>query len=925
MPNRLLSACLVMLLVFGLCCKNAPTHQYTIGFSQCTGGDEWRQDMLQGMQRELAFHPEVKLYYKDAQYNTQKQIEQIRELAASGVDLLIVSPNEDRPITPVVEEIYRKGIPVVVVDRRISSSLYTAYVGGDNHQVGKIAGQYISTLLGGHGKIIEITGQRTSSPAADRHQAFVEATRRFPGIQLLTTIDGGWEAETTRPALLKIIHQYPDVDLVFVHNDRMAKAAYDVYREKGLADGVKFVGIDGLGGPTGGLQLVSDRILQATILYPTGGEEVIQTAVKILRKGKFSKENILQTAVIDTSNVRMIKLQSDKVLGQQVSIERQQRKIDEQISIYKNQRNLLYILSGTLVLAVSLGALVLYALVENRKINRKLKAKNEEISEERNKTLEMAEKAREATETKFRFFTNISHEFRTPLTLILAPVEELLATKSTPAGLLKQDLQLVRRNALRLLRLVNQLMDFRKIESGKIGVKATHNDLVAFLRDVMLPFEPVAKKRRIDFRMVTGLSRLPLWFDADMMDKVFFNLLSNAFKFTPDQGRIYLYVEEDAATGKARIKVEDSGVGMTREEASRAFEMFYQGKGASSRGTGLGLPLSQEFVELHRGSIAVASEAFKGTSFAVELPLGKSHFKADELSDQPAEWVHLEQLTGEEENPGAVALPLADDPGELPAEREQTLLIIEDNEDLRTFLKEKLRPAYGILWAANGNQGMKEAFDQIPDLIICDIMLPDTDGLKVTSVLKADLRTSHIPVILLTAKSAVEQQIEGMQSGADLYLTKPFNLKLLTENVRSLLSNRAILRNHYTGEVVPNPKAAGGLSKLDKKFVSAFKAAIEERVADPALSVDSLSKEMGLSRIQLYRKVKGLLGCTVNEYIQTVRLNKACHQLQLPDLTIADVAYQVGYSSPTYFSTAFKARYGLSPTDYKNQKHPPRG
>jgi AraC-like DNA-binding protein len=244
---------------------------------------------------------------------------------------------------------------------------------------------------------------------------------------------------------------------------------------------------------------------------------------------------------------------------------------------------------------------------------------------------------------------------------------------------------------------------------------------------------------------------------------------------------------------------------------------------------------------------------------------------------------------------------------------------------MRNFLEDKLKPAFGIIAAADATRGMQEAFERVPDVIICDIMLPDTDGLKVTSTLKADLRTSHIPVILLTAKCTAEQQIEGMQTRADLYLTKPFNVQVLTENIRSLLVNRATLRNHYRGEVTPDPEAAGALNALDKKFVNDFRAVIEGKLADAALTVDSLSRDMGLSRIQLYRKVKALLGSTVNDYIQTVRLHKACYQLQQPGVTITEVAYGVGYSSPAYFATAFKARYGLSPSEYKNQKFPSQG
>ncbi|QHT72106.1 substrate-binding domain-containing protein [Rhodocytophaga rosea] len=901
-------------------CKNEPNNSYTIGFSQCTGADEWRKAMIKGMQRELAFHPNVTLLYRDAQYNNQKQIEQIRELANSDIDLLIVSPNEDQPITPIVEEVFQKGIPVVVVDRRITSPFYTAYVGGNNYEVGKIAGEYINTLLKGKGKIIEITGSPKSTPAIDRHKAFMEVMAISPDIEVIS-INGEWEKQFAKPAFLKIIDQHPDADLIFGHNDRMTVGAYEVMKEKNLLGKVKFVGIDGLAGPDGGIDMVNKGVFEASVIYSPGGEEAIQKAIEILQTGKTNKETILHTAVIDSSNVRMMKMQTDKILSQQDDIEKQQKRIDDQIKIYNNQQVFLYVMSGMLVVTVVLGSLALYSLRENQKINRELKTKNQEILEQRNKVQEMAEKAQEATETKFRFFTNISHEFRTPLTLILAPVEELLAAKKSQATILKKDLQLIHKNALRLLRQVNQLMDFRKIESGKIRLKASQHDLIAFLRDIQLPFEGMAKKRHIDFQIITSLNSLPLWFDADMLDKVFFNLLSNAFKFTGDKGRIYVYVEQDSARNIAIIRVEDTGVGMSAEESKRAFEMFYQGQNAYAKGTGLGLPLSQEFVELHQGKISVQSKKYKGTCFTVELPLGKDHFSGEEISAEKESFLP-EQLYLKEECKEEKADLM---PGTVPVhEREYTILVIEDNEDLTVFLKERLQENYEVITAADGNQGMKEAFEQIPDLIICDIMLPDTDGLKVTSILKSDLRTSHIPVILLTARNTVEQQIEGMHTGADLYLTKPFSLQFLQESIRSLLMNRAILKNHYMGDVLPNPKASAPINKLDKKFISDFKAIIETRLAEPSLNVDSLCKDLGLSRIQLYRKVKAVLGVAVNDYIQTIRLNKACHHLQQPGVSVADVAYQVGFSSPTYFSTAFKAKYGVSPIEYKNQKYTPQ-
>ena len=914
MPLRIRYFILLLIFFYLAGCKEKEDPQYTIAFSQCTGDDAWRRDMLRGMQRELAFYPNVALEFRDALGNSQKQIDQIKELLKSNPDLLIVSPNEAEPITPIIEEVYQRGIPVVVVDRKTASSFYTAYVGGNNYEVGKTAGQYIGAALKGKGKVLEITGLPKSSPTVERHRGFIEAIGKFPGIQIVKTLPGDWEKKVAKARLQTLNDSLLAVDLVFAHNDVMTLGAYEVFKEKGLAANIKFVGIDGLAGPLGGIQLVNDRILDATMLYPTGGEEAIRTAMQILQKKPFNKENILNTAVIDSSNARMIKMQTDKILTQQEDIERQQKRNDEQIELYRNQRIFLYVMSGLLVCSVVLGALALYSLVEKKKINKKLKAKNREIIQQRNQIQEMAEAAQAATESKFRFFTNISHEFRTPLTLILGPIEGLLHGKADHL-MVKQNLKLIQKNAQRLLWLVNQLLDFRKLESGNIQVKATENDLIAFIRDIMLPFEQLAKKGNIDFKLVTGLTNLPVWFDANMMDKVFFNLLSNAFKFTSEHGRIHILVDKDSAQNRVNIKVKDSGIGMSEPDAARAFDIFFQGANAGNKGTGLGLPLSKEFIQLHHGDINVTSEPNKGATFTIQLLLGSDHFKEEEKAGG---------LIAAGEQLSRNILEEASPVWEMPANTEpkkHSVLVIEDHPDLRNFLKFTLQNSYQVSAAAEGQLGLEEAYENIPDLIICDLTLPDTDGLKIVAALKADLRTSHIPVIILTARTGLEQQVEGMQVGADLYLTKPFSPQVLKESVRSLLVNRQLVKERFGGgEALHLPPSAGAtISKLDKKFLDDFKRIIDAKLADPDLSVDYLSREIGLSRVQLYRKVKALIGCNVNDYIQTVRLNKSCTLLQQPQASIADVAFQVGFSSATYFSTAFKGKFGLSPTDYKNQ------
>ncbi|QMU29471.1 substrate-binding domain-containing protein [Adhaeribacter radiodurans] len=894
-------------------CKEKEAPKYVIGFSQCTGDDAWRRDMLRGMQRELAFHPEVDFLYRDAKGNSGKQVEQIKELLTSNINLLIVSPNEAEPITPVVEQAYQNGIPVVVVDRKTASSFYTAYVGGNNYEVGKTAGQYIGAYLHGKGKVVEITGLPTSSPSIERHKGFLDAIRNYPNIQVIRVIAGDWEKKIAKQKLTALFDSIKQADLVFAQNEVMALGTYEVWRERGISPRTKIVGIDGLAGPLGDIQMVHDGLIDATVLYPTGGEEAIRTAVQILEKKPFTKENILNTAVIDPTNVRMIKMQTDKILNQQEDIERQQKHNEEQLRVYNNQRILLYTISGLLVVAIVLGCLALYSLVENKKINKILKLKNRKIIQQRNKIQEMADEAQAATESKFKFFTNISHEFRTPLTLILGPIDSLLHGKSDHL-MVKQSLRLIQKNASRLLWLVNQLMDFRKLESGMIQVKATENDLIAFMREVMQPFEPMAKKSNIEFKLITNLSVLPVWFDVNMMDKVFFNLLSNAFKFTKTHGRIHILIEQDAALNQVHVKVRDTGIGMTEMEVNRAFELFYQANQDSNKGTGLGLPLSKEFIQLHHGEITVKSEPHQGTTFTIQLLLGSQHFKEEEkISAVVGEEGQLSKLIVAETG------PIWQDSSNNESKSE-SILVIEDHPDLRSFLQYTLQANYQVFTAGEGELGLTKAIEKVPDLIICDLMLPDMKGIKVVASLKADLRTSHIPIIILTALNGLEQQIEGMQVGAELYLTKPFSPQVLKESVKSLLANRRLVKDYFANGEVLSPANSPSISKLDQKFLNDFKRIIDEKLADPNLSVDFLSREIGLSRVQLYRKVKALLNGNVNDYIQTARLTKSCHLLQQTSASIADVAYQVGFSSSTYFATAFKAKYGISPTDYKMQK-----
>src|SRR5690606_35666767 len=484
-------------------------------------------------------------------------------------------------------------------------------------------------LLGGKGSFVEIWGLRGSSPAIERHRGLWDVLANYPEIRSAGEIDGKWELDTAKAQVRKRIRDFQPFDLVFAHNDIMAYGAHSVCQEILPDQNIRFMGIDALPGPGAGIQFVDDKILTASFLYPTGGEESIRTANQILNGLPYLKENILHSTVVDEKNVRVMKLQSDKILSQQKDIVRQQQKINEQIQTYYSQRIFIYILLASLVIMTIVGAIATLSWREKNEINKRLEAKNRQIVEQRNTIAEMAERADKADQEKVKFFTCISHEFKPPLTLIMGPVDEMLERKADIKFNPRENLLLIKKNAIRLLRLVNQLMDFRKIEDRKMMLHASEVDLIHFISDVMGAFERVAAKRKIDFRLITELPRLYVWLDPDMFDKVIFNLLSNAFKFTNDRGRIHITVSLDEPQRNAIIVVEDNGLGMSTDHVNRAFDRFYTGENFS--GTGIGLSLSNEFIQLHHGHLALNSEKGRGTRFCITLPLGSAHFEEQQL------------------------------------------------------------------------------------------------------------------------------------------------------------------------------------------------------------------------------------------------------------------------------------------------------
>jgi signal transduction histidine kinase/DNA-binding response OmpR family regulator len=880
------------------------------------------------MQIELAFYPDIELSIKDAENNSAKQIKQIEEFVQEGIDLLIVSPNESDPLTPCIESIYKKGIPVILVDRLINSESYTAYIGGDNYQIGEEAGKYAVRLLKGKGKILEITGLDSSSPAIERQKGFKDALKDYPEIEIVKTVSGDWDYYKARILMQEIVASGLEFDLVFAHNDVMAKEAHAVVKESGTTDKKYFLGVDGLPGVDGGIQFVLNKDLDATLLYPTGSEQAIKIADAILNRKTFDRKNVLPTLVIDSINAKILKVQTDQVESLQQKIEAQKSVLDLQISRFQSQRLILIFVIVLLLLIVIL-VFVIYSAFQNKiTANKKLEAKNHEIEkqnqeiiEQRDKLVEVGQQLEEATQAKLRFFTNVSHEFRTPLTLIKGPLENMMQAKEFSLSQQNQ-FRLMHRNTIRLLRLVNQLMDFRKLDNKKMGLAATENSLISFVKEIEESFASLASSRNIELKTICSDPDLKVWFDVDKLDKVFFNILSNAFKFTSDGGQITILITKvkPAVSGiyteEVQIEIKDTGSGIADKHLDQIFDRFYQAaKSHAYIGTGLGLNLSKEFIEMHRGRISVKSKEGVGTSFFINLPLGKDHLLADEIlveANEPEISLHNQILTMELANAENLV-------PEKPSSDRPVILVVEDIADVREFIRTSLGNQYMILEATNGKEGLAKVLEEEPDLIISDVMMPEMDGLELTRRLKSDLKTCHIPVILLTAKAALEHKLEGLEEGADSYIPKPFNSRHLQVRVKKLLELRMKIREHYRSMPDVQEEEAG-ISRLDKKFLNKLTLIIEENLNKEDISVDELGQKIGISRVHLYRKIKKLTDMSVSEFVIMVKLKKSLELLRNSGKTIAEIAYEVGFSSPSYYTRCFREQFKMSPTEYIQNK-----
>ena len=863
-------------LVFSACSDNN-VKKYVIGVSQCSE-DIWRDKLNNELVMSTYQHDNVTLKFASANDNDRLQKQQIEQFIKEGVNLLIVSPNQIHTISSVIDKAYDAGIPVILFDRKTDSRKYTAFIGADNYEAGHEIGYFIGQQLEGKGNIAEICGLQASSPAIERNRGFMDALKDYSGIKVIARKHGDWVKESGVMAMDSVLSQTKEpIQYVFAQNDRMALGALQSIKKHKIK-GIRIVGIDALPVPGGGMENVRDGNLEASYIYPTRGDSVMQLALNILEKKPYKRDNYLKGALVTKANANVLLMQNEEMNKQTARLNALHGKVDTYLVQYNHQKMYIVLFSIILFLLIGIMVYIYRTILMKRRIEE------------------------DANKAKLQFFTNISHELRTPLTLIADPVNYIIHDDNLNSQQ-RSMLQIVQRNVLVLTQLVSEILDFRKVQNGKMELRLSDFNLSENMKQWIMLFSASAQKKHIAISM-NAPDVVMLRADQDKIERICYNLLSNALKYTSEGGEITLTAKEE--DGRVMISVADNGCGISSDELPYIFDRFYQAKNAG-RGTGIGLAIVKAFTELHHGEVSATSVEGKGSTFTIHIPVRQK----GEVTNQPTE--KIEQLV---EPSSAQEVPnQARHIDELiqPYQTDKPeVLIIDDNIDIRTYLRSVLSEKYNVSEAADGKVGLELARKIVPDIVLSDIMMPVMDGLAFCQQLKTDKAISHIPVILLTARSLDEQRAEGYEHGADAYLSKPFSLRLLLSRIDNLIESRKKL-NQTWSKGVEDDEIGNISNEIDKSFLKQLRKIIQENLANSDLSVEQIGDEIGLSRVQLYRKVKALTGYSPVEIVRKARLTRARHLLQTTERTVSEVAYAVGFSTPSYFSKCYKDEFGENP------------
>lgn len=863
--------------------------KYTIGISQCAMGF-WRQQMNDEVRREALLNSDVEYKLLVSLDNSSNQIADIEGLISDGIDALIVSPNNATDLVPVIEKAYDSGIPVILVDRKIESDKYTTFVGTDNREVGEIAARYILSHKGTGVRIAEFMGDTGITPVQERHEGF--ASTLHESGSAFESYDCGWDQESAL-ALFDSIRASGDIpDVIFCHNDNLTQGIKHVVQQYG----VMVVGVDGLA--VEGAQFILDGVLSASVAYPTCGTEAMKAAIGILHGEKAEREVKIPTFIVDNNNAHTIQVANNRANELTNDIDKLGNRLDEFLMRFNMQQLILFTSLAFIIVLIVLLVIVFRAYSTNKRLRKRIeKMANARIS----------------------FFTNVSHDFRTPLTLIADPLRQLLSTTLDPHS--TQLLNIANKNVTVLLRLINQVLDFRKYEEGKMQVRFSEFNLHEKLIEWTEIFTPLADSRHIlyDVQCPEDVTMIA---DEEKIERLTYNILSNAFKYTPDGGKVSIHVQSSGADS-IRLSFSDTGKGMSSKELSHIFEDFYQANVHYS-GTGIGLALVKAFVDMHHGTVNVESQPEHGTTFIITLPLRqKGGMTVKGERSQVLDNLQQGAVLAAGGKTDYDTAETAAAPNRL--QDASSLLIIDDSAEVRSYIRLQLQSQYTILEAEDGEQGISIAHEQVPDIIILDVMMPGISGIETAQRLKSDLSTSHIPILMLTASTSDDTQIDSYKCGADAFMQKPFNSHVLDARIANLIAankkrQQRITSADATSSTSPTDSPSDdSLTPMDSRFIENIKRYILSHLEDSTLRVDDLCAEFALSHTQFYRKTKSLTGMGPNEFLRMLRLQKSKELLADPSLSITDITYAVGFSSPSYFTKCFRDVYGMTPSEYREK------
>lgn len=923
--SAILFSVLVCLCVLDSCSGNKE-EKFLVGISQ-PSKDSWRETANTEFLREASFYDDIDIEIRSVSDDSKAQIEDIEYFIEKKVDLLVVSPNESSALTPVVEKAFEQGIPVILYDRKIDSEAYHAYVGANNVQIGVQMGEYLNDIMRQYPEphnIVIIRGTKGSTADMERYEGLMSALDGSGSkYDILGVEYGNFTKEGAYGGMKGILGGLAGqsrIDAVIAFNDRMGNGVYEAFADSGWSgEFPAILGVDALSGEGEGIDCILDGTLTASFIYPTGGDVIIDVARKILNRNLYQRQNILSSTAVDKTNARIIKLQRYEIDNRQAKIDALNERLDESLESLLSQKRMAHYILSIAVLAILTCVLLLIITRMKSKLNKELNSHNiqiqkqvEELRMQKNQLQALSAELEEATNAKLVFFTNVSHEFKTPLTLILGPVQELLASNGISSAV-KETVRVIYRNASRLYSLINEILDFRTYENGKMTVNYEYADIKEYIAELNKLFYDTLRRRRISFYYEVGDADFVMAFDRNKFEKIYFNLMSNALKYVGESAviRTGLRTVEIDGIENVEIIVYNSDSYIPDDKVNDIFRRFYK-VGNEYGSSGVGLALTYSLVAVMGGEITVESSKNGGTSFIVTFPFFRPDGSAAENKSVNDLSYSVNRVMTEFDTIGPdEVIADTDDDGR------DTVLVVEDNIDMLNYVRDILKNEYRVLIAENGVTGADKALKYLPDIIVSDIMMPEMDGYELCRTLKENIKTADIPIVLLTACDLDKQKEMGYECGADAYMQKPFYANVLKVRLRKLIDKSRKSKQNSGENWLINQKKE--LSDEGVALMKKIRQYVENHIMED-ISVETMISEIGFSKSNFYRKLKNITEWSPIDIVNLIRLRRAINLVLYDGKNLSEAAFASGFNSLSYFSRTFVKYYHISPREWLKEQ-----